>query len=344
MSIYLQLSLRLDYTKKMNAFNEYMNGHRPFIDAIIAKNIATLPKGGQDVASHIMALPGKGLRPALLVLSASAFGFDFAKHGKQAYSLAAALELVHCASLLHDDMEDDACLRRGCRAAHTVFGAKGTLLAGDALLALATSLAARQGGKKIVVCFTDVILGTVCGQIQGLAKSAELGNYIQVISAKTGSLMAAGCKLGAILAKADAQMAAIAWDLGLNLGIAYQLVDDWLDFLPSKLTGKTMALDLTQGNFTLPIRFFVEMLGESEKEVFYQKFITGQFSEHEQVAICKAIRCSEIQKKMTIFSEQYLTAAQNCLSLFPQTVETQLVEQVLTNIRQNFRGLQCPQK
>lgn len=328
----------------MNALDAYLNGHMPPINRIIENNIYALPLAGQEIAKHIMSLPGKGLRPALLVLTAGSLGFNFLKNGSQAYSLCAALEFVHCASLLHDDMEDEAPIRRGKEAAHTVFGARGTLLAGDALLALATTLTARQGNNKIVVCMAEAILSTVCGQIEGLTKTEQLSAYMQTIAHKTGSLMAAACKMGAMLTNAEQKLCDVAGELGVNLGIAFQLADDWLDFFPSELTGKAMASDLSQGNFTLPIRFYIEALNPTEKHDFYKKFASGQFDEQEKARICEAVRCSEIQGRMMEFSEKYMKAAQKCVSHLPQCLETQLVEQLITNIRLKFRGQKCPQK
>ena len=328
----------------MSGLDEYMNRHMPFINKMMADNICVLPRNGQEIAKHITALPGKGLRPALLILTAGSLGFNFAKNSYSAYALCAALEFVHCASLLHDDMEDQAPIRRGKNAAHTVFGAKGTLLAGDALLALASTLAARQGNSEITVCLSEGILSTVCGQIHGLTQTEDLNAYIQTVLLKTGSLISASCKLGAMLAKADPKLCDVAGELGLNLGIAFQLADDWLDFFPSQLTGKAMALDLSQGNFTLPIHFYAEMLSGSEKENFYQKFTSGQFNEQEAKHVCESVRCSEIQDKMLSFSEKYLGVAQKCVAHFPNGLEKHLVEQLVNNIRLKFRGHKCPQK
>ncbi len=342
--VYLQQCLRLYYSISMSGLDEYMNRHMPFINEIMADNICALPRDGQKIARHITNLPGKGLRPALLVLTAGSLGFNFAKNNYQVYALCAAIEFIHCASLLHDDMEDEAPIRRGQNAAHTVFGAKGTLLAGDAMLALANTLAARQGNSEIIVCLSEGILNTVCGQIQGLTQTEDLSAYIQTILLKTGSLMSVSCKLGAILAKANPKLCGVAAELGSNLGIAFQLADDWLDFFPSQLTGKAMASDLRQGNFTLPIHFYTEMLSGSEKENFHQKFISGQFNEQETKHVCEAVRCSQIQDKMLNFSEKYLGLAQKSVAHFPDGLEKRLVEQLITKIRLKFRGHKCPQK
>ena len=342
--VYLQQYSRSYYNEKMKGLDDYLNRHMPFVNRIIEENISALPLAGQEVARHITKLPGKGLRPGLLLLMAGASGFDFVKNSHQAYSLSAALELVHCASLLHDDMEDEAPIRRGKKTAHIVYGAKGTLLAGDALLALAITLAAREGNNKTMLCMAEAMLSTVCGQIEGLAKTEQLGDYIQAITHKTGSLVAAACKLGAMLANSNQKQCNIAGELGYNLGIAFQLADDWLDFFPSQLTGKAMASDLSKANFTLPIRVYIETLAKAEKEKFYKKFISGRFDEQEKAQVCEAVRCFKVQDELIKFSEKYLCVAQECALHFPQGAEIELVKQLINNIRLKFRGPKCPQK
>ena len=149
---------------------EYVEAHWPQVEKIILENVNQLPGIGKDIAGYALNSKGKRLRPVLLLLCGEAFGVDL----KNLYSLAAAIELVHTASLLHDDIEDDSSLRRGKPTAHKVFGPKGALLAGDSMLALAMHICTAEYSLAICESLSAALLKTVNGHIKELAITADM--------------------------------------------------------------------------------------------------------------------------------------------------------------------------
>jgi len=220
---------------------------QPRFNATLATEVGTLHPLVQPVAAHVLKAGGKRLRPLLTLLVARALGYA----DDDIYPLACSVELLHSATLLHDDILDDADLRRGMAAAHTVFGSTATVLAGDALLALANLIVARYGDPRLTACISEAIIRTATGEIVEIAhmRGTDHGRdtYIDIITGKTAWMLRASCELGALRAGASEEAVRAAAAFGLDLGIAFQIVDDALDFADRADTGKPVGGDLREG-------------------------------------------------------------------------------------------------
>lgn len=207
-----------------------------------------------DVARHLIGAGGKRLRPLITLGSASLFG----SVGPAAHRLAAAVEFIHTATLLHDDVVDDSDLRRGRPAARRIWGNSASILVGDFLFAGAFTLMVETGNLTVL----DILSRASCviseGEVRQLAAKAAGAvsetEYLAIVEAKTAALFEAAARAGAVSAGADAEQASMAGAYGRNLGLAFQLVDDALDYggLERSL-GKAVGDDFREGKVTLPV-------------------------------------------------------------------------------------------
>lgn len=233
---------------------------------------------------------GKRLRPALVVLVGRMLGAS----GAAFHKLAAALDMLHAATLIHDDLVDAAAVRRGRGALHTVWPAKAAVLAGDYLLAEAIALLAEAGRPRLLDLWANALRAMCVGEI-GEALTPRWGipsreEYYRGVEAKTASLFAAAVEMAALLAEAEEHQVAQLRRFGLELGIAFQIVDDVLDVTGDEATlGKAPGGDLRQGLVTLPILCYLE---RTPDDTAVSALLWGQRSEPLVQAVLLAVRCS----------------------------------------------------
>ena len=214
-----------------------------------------------DICKHILSSGGKRLRPLIVLLTARFCGYAGDKH----IPLACALEYIHTATLLHDDVIDHAEMRRGSSSAHTLWGNQATILAGDFFLSRAFSMAVEARDLRILdviartsTCLAEAETYQVAKAGDPLISEAE---YFFIIKNKTAGLIAAAARIGGMLGGIPAQQEQALEAYGLNLGIAFQIMDDVLDYYSSeKEFGKTIGKDLQEGSITLP---FIAALSKS---------------------------------------------------------------------------------
>lgn len=207
-----------------------------------------------QVSEHIVNGGGKRLRPALLILSAGAFGY----RGRHHHELAAVVEFIHTATLLHDDVVDVSELRRGRDTANTLFGNAASVLVGDFVYSRAFQMMVGANSMRVMQVLADATNTIAEGEVLQLLNcgnaDVEERDYLQVIRSKTAKLFEAASRLGAILGSAgDPEEQALA-EYGMHLGTAFQLIDDVLDYSgDSTETGKNIGDDLAEGKPTLPL-------------------------------------------------------------------------------------------
>jgi len=218
--------------------------------ASLASDVALV----RQVGEYIIESGGKRLRPALLVLSARACGYT----GRDHFTLAAVIEMIHTATLLHDDVVDESSLRRGHATANAMFGNAASVLVGDFLYSRAFQLMVGLGSMRVLEIVSDATNVIAEGEVMQLINSgdADLDEacYLGVIQRKTAKLFEAAAQLGAVLAGATPEREAALARYGMHLGTAFQLVDDVLDY-SGELTaiGKNLGDDLAEGKMTLPL-------------------------------------------------------------------------------------------
>ena len=207
-----------------------------------------------QVGEYIVGSGGKRLRPALVVLSAEVFAY----RGKHHHDLAAVVEFIHTATLLHDDVVDESDLRRGRATASALFGNSASVLVGDFLYSRAFQMMVEVGEMRVMQTLADATNTIAEGEVLQLLNchdaDVDTANYMRVIHCKTAKLFEAAMRLGAILGKASDADEQAAAKYGMHLGTAFQLVDDVLDYsADEQQTGKHLGDDLAEGKPTLPL-------------------------------------------------------------------------------------------
>ncbi|MEN8245164.1 MAG: polyprenyl synthetase family protein [Thermodesulfobacteriota bacterium] len=231
------------------------------------------------VAEHILFSGGKRLRPLLMVLCARLCGYQ----GGYDHTFSVIFEYLHAATLLHDDLIDEAPLRRGKPAAHTVWGSSTAVLVGDFLLARGLSIAADTGRPKIIEIIADITENMSQGEIHQLQRKGELdlseAEYMEIIRCKTAVLFQGACRISALLAEAAEEKQKVLADYGFNLGMAFQMVDDLLDYSESTATiGKSVGADLKEGKLTLPVIYALQQAGSADRQKMEQIIQDDHFS------------------------------------------------------------------
>ena len=224
------------------------------VDAVIARRLdSAVPLVG-EVCRYIIGAGGKRLRPALLLLVCGALGYK----GDQRFNLAAVVEFIHTATLLHDDVVDESTLRRGRETANEQFGNPASVLVGDFLYSRAFQMMVDAGQMRIMQILADATNVIAEGEVLQLMNMHDAGldeaAYLRVIRSKTAKLFEASARLGAVLAGADARIEEACATYGQALGTAFQVIDDVLDYDGDATEmGKNLGDDLREGKATLPL-------------------------------------------------------------------------------------------
>jgi octaprenyl-diphosphate synthase len=240
--------------------------------------VALIPQ----LAAHIVAAGGKRLRPLLTLAAARLCGYPDREGadregGARHVDLAACVEFIHTATLLHDDVVDESQLRRGLASANAIFGNKASVLVGDFLFARAFQLMVDDGSLKVLAILSKAAATIAEGEVLQLVTQNDLSTsearYLEVIQGKTAALFAAACQIGAVVAdRPECEEAALS-EFGMKLGIAFQLVDDALDYVADQATlGKTIGDDFREGKITLPV-LVAFLAGDMAEKAFWQRTI-----------------------------------------------------------------------
>ena len=271
------------------------------------------------LAGHIIAAGGKRLRPLLTLASARLCGYE----GRQHLGLAASVEFIHTATLLHDDVVDDSGLRRGQAAANTLWGNKASVLVGDFLFSRAFQLMVASESMKVLDILSSASAVIAEGEVQQLLitndpETSEAA-YLDVVRAKTAKLFAAACRIGAVVAKRPEKEEEALESFGLNLGIAFQLVDDMLDYLAASDTlGKTAGDDFREGKMTLPV-ILAYYRGSKTERQFWRRTIEDM--EQKPSDLEKAVACIKRHSALDDTVERarhYAALSRGALAVFPR--------------------------
>ncbi|MDX2219228.1 MAG: polyprenyl synthetase family protein, partial [Burkholderiales bacterium] len=244
-------------TSTINSMADVWEAYRAELDGVehqVRQNLDSSVTLVNTVAAHILSSGGKRVRPLLLLLSARLCGYP----GREHHQLGSLVEFIHTATLLHDDVVDEADIRRGRRTARKVWGNQISILVGDYLYskAMAQIVEFRSHGMNEVLAeaCTKMAEGEVLQLYYNGNPSMPESDYIKIVEHKTAGLIAAACRMGAILADASEEKQSALFRFGQYLGIAFQVADDTLDYnADGERLGKTLGQDLRQGKATLPL-------------------------------------------------------------------------------------------
>lgn len=275
----------------------------------------------KEASLKLLQAGGKRIRPAFVLLSAQ-FG-DYEKYEKQVKTVAVAIELIHMATLVHDDVVDDSELRRGQPTVKQLYGNRVAMYTGDYLLARALELITTIEEPMIHRILSKTLVKVVEGEIDQIEDKfrldQELKQYLRRIKRKTALLIATSCKLGAIASGTTKQDANKLYRYGLNIGMSFQIIDDVLDFTatPEQL-GKPTGSDLLQGNVTLPI--FFAMRDQTFANKMEKYFVNGEQINEENIgSILKQLKETDAIERAYEMSEQYLQKSKQSIAELPHT-------------------------
>jgi octaprenyl-diphosphate synthase len=273
-----------------------------------------------QLAGYLIAAGGKRIRP-LMTLAATRL-FDTATD--RPYRLAASVEFIHTATLLHDDVVDESDQRRGRASANAVFGNQSSVLVGDFLFSRAFQLMVEDGSLDVLRILSTASAVIAEGEVLQLSVQnnleTTLDQYLQVIAAKTAALFAAACEIGPVIAGQDASAQKALRDYGHYLGMAFQIADDVLDYRadPSEL-GKSIGDDFKEGKMTAPVIFALENASAAERDFWTRTFENHEISDSDLLRAQTMIRESGADEKAMELARSYAAQAQESLGFLPET-------------------------
>ena len=291
-----------------------MNGVNAVILERMQSKVALIP----ELAGHLIAGGGKRRRPMLTLACGSLLGYPGTRHHK----LAAAVEFIHTATLLHDDVVDGSGMRRGKRTANLIWGNPASVLVGDFLFSRAFELMVEDGSLKVLRILSHASAVIAEGEVEQLTAQRQIDtgedHYLEIISAKTAALFAAACRVSPVVAEAseDAEVALECY--GRNLGIAFQLSDDVIDYASDAETmGKGVGDDFRDGKMTLPVILAYARGSESDRS-FWRSAIGGdRISDDDLAEAISLLKATDALADTVERARQYGRRAVDALAMFP---------------------------
>ena len=296
--------------------------------AIVARMdspVALIPQ----LAAHLVAAGGKRLRPLLTLAAAKLCGYEGARQIK----LAACVEFIHTATLLHDDVVDESVLRRGFASANAVFGNKASVLVGDFLFARAFELMVEDGSLEVLRILCSASATIAEGEVLQLTTQNDLSTteqkYFDVIRGKTAARFAAACEVGGVIAQRPAAQTAALAQFGMDLGMAFQLVDDALDYAADEAElGKTVGDDFREGKLTYPVLLAIAGADAQELEFWTRTIGAGEQSETDLATALSLMQRHNATQRSIARAEAFVASACAALTAFPESPMRTALEDV----------------
>ena len=298
-------AFRLELEEVESQIQKHLDSHAPLINT---------------VADHILSSGGKRIRPLLLILSARLFGYP----EKSDLLLGSLVEFIHTATLLHDDVLDEADIRRGEQTARRIWGNHASILVGDYLYSQAMALIASFHNHDINEIMADACRKMAEGEVLQLCANSQPDltetAYLKIIEYKTATLVAASCKVGAIIGGASPEEQMALYRFGYNLGMAFQLADDRLDYSADHARlGKSLGQDIRQGMITLPLIHLLQTCSASEQDWLREKIVSHSVDDQELERILGMMRKQGSLTYSTLRAREYIEASALDLGQFPDS-------------------------
>lgn len=278
-----------------------------------------------EAATHLMKAGGKRLRPVMVLLTAQATAHDLTPE-KSHQLLAMAVEILHTATLIHDDIIDDSSMRRGLPTVNQKWGLRTSVLTGDFLLARSCYLISMIENIRLNTIFSEMVMDMCNGEMAQLKRryksSLSYDEYLEQVRCKTALLMAIGCQGAAIINQADPSHEKALYDYGHNLGIGFQIMDDILDFSVSEgEMGKSVRNDLAQGQVTLPTYFALQNAQHADE---LKSLIDNKLAlDSEQKRAFEIVVSSDALERSQQKARSYIKKALEALNILPETPASQ---------------------
>ena len=320
MGVVVTLGDERDRKPSLDGLSELVADDLGAVNELIVRRMDSPVKMIPQLASHIIAAGGKRLRPMLTLAAAQMCGYQGQRH----ISLAACVEFIHTATLLHDDVVDESDLRRGMASANAVFGNQATVLVGDFLFRRSFELMVEDGSLEVLSILSHASAVIAEGEVMQLmtTNNTETGEtqHLDVIRAKTAQLFAAACRIGAVVAERPRVEEEALETFGMNLGIAFQLIDDVLDYSAKQATlGKSIGDDFKEGKISLPVVLAFRR-GTEDERVFWRRTLEDLVQNDGDLA--RAIDLMERHDALIDTVERarhYGAIARDALGIFPES-------------------------
>lgn len=302
------------------AFLELVQPDLVAIEDRLNREIVSDVRTVYSLSGHVLTAGGKRLRPAMVALSAKAVNPD--TDAARIETVGASVELVHMATLVHDDVVDDTATRRGKPTANAVFGNGIAVLTGDYLLAKAMRLLAMDGDLRVIRTVSDITIEMSEGEVMELSATGDpklsLSIYFEILRKKTAVFVEGCCRSGAIIAGAPPEQESALARYGYHLGMAFQIADDLLDYSGDPVvTGKPVGTDLKDGRATLPFLRALEQRVEAARLI--QRFGDPDTPDGEIAQLVKAMESSGVFEHCREVATRHVTEAAESLALLPES-------------------------
>ena len=291
-----------------------MNGVNAVILERMQSKVALIP----ELAGHLIAGGGKRMRPMLTLACATLLGYPGTRHHK----LAAAVEFIHTATLLHDDVVDGSGMRRGKRTANLIWGNSASVLVGDFLFSRAFELMVEDGSLKVLSILSHASAVIAEGEVEQLTAQRRIDTdeeqYLAIISAKTAALFAAACRVAPVVAEASEEAELALESFGRNLGIAFQLIDDVIDYASNEATmGKGVGDDFRDGKVTRPVILAHARASSGDREFWRDAMAGERVSDDDLAYAVTLLRSTEALSDTIERARYYGRRAIDALAIFP---------------------------
>jgi octaprenyl-diphosphate synthase len=292
------------------------------VDQEFRKNLMSHVSMISAIGEHLLFSGGKRFRPILLIFSTRLCGY----HGKQHISLASLIEFIHTATLLHDDVVDGAELRRGNASANSLWGNEASVLVGDFLFTKSFSLMVDNGNWKILQAVSRATTLMAEGELEELIRTNDLAQteegYLSIIERKTATLFSVATQIGAILGQVSEEKERALANFGMDVGIAFQLTDDALDYTSREEEfGKEIGIDLQGGKITLPLIHALRNCTQEEKSLIQKTVDTTPITKEDFLNVGRLIEQYQGNLYTWEKAKQHVEQAKNHLNLFPPSEE-----------------------
>jgi len=274
-----------------------------------------------EISTYLFKNSGKRIRPALLVLCSKLLGYK----GKEHILLAALVETIHTASLIHDDIIDNSKIRRGMRSVHAKWGPNITVLMGDYLYIKTINLSLQSKFSQIIRILSDISTRMIEGELTEYYMRGNLDiaerDYLAVINKKTASLFSAACQIGGVISKATKKEENSLINYGMSLGMSFQIIDDLLDYTGNEKTmGKPILSDIKEGRVTLPLIYTLKNDGRANRKIIGEILSQKNFGKDSQKEILKILKSNGAFEYTYERAKEFTQRSKKIISQFPQSI------------------------
>ncbi|PPR43416.1 MAG: Octaprenyl-diphosphate synthase [Alphaproteobacteria bacterium MarineAlpha6_Bin2] len=324
------LQNNLNNQKKLDDLQQLVNSDLKNVNIIIKDKIKNKINHIPKVAGHLVKAGGKRIRPMLCLACAQLCDYKGVKH----LNLAASIEFIHTATLLHDDVIDESKKRRGLRTANNIWGNKSSVLVGDFLLSKSFELMTEVKNIEVLQILSETSSIIIEGEMSQMLSNRNIttteDDYLDIIKSKTAQLFATASKICSYLTKVPSQYKNALNSFGMNLGMAFQLIDDLLDYKAiEKDLGKKVGDDFKEGKITLPIILALRRSDYIEKKFWKKTVQDGQINPGDFEKACSILKKREILYDIQKRAKHYSAIAKDALGIFQHSKEKKILLNII---------------